>query len=227
VIRPKVLRGALVEFGISVPPLFVVFQFNPEQLTRSRSLDYSAAAGGQGAGGTGNSLREFHKRYEDLIELRDAQQVTIEEEHIELEILLDASAGLGEGDPIAQQYGIAPQLSTLELMLHPKEESLFDRVNDLRLGRPDGFSFTKQSNPPMILFVWGRKRVLPVNIDGLEITEMMHRPDLQPVRATATLSMTVIEGASGPYLYSKSMKETMSVFNLASATDVANVVVPG
>ena len=39
--------------------------------------------------------------------------------------------------------------------------------------------------------------------------------------------MTVIEGQSMPYLYSKAMKEAMSVLNLANVADVANVVVPG
>ena len=27
--QPKILRGAFVEFGLSVPPLFVVFQIPP------------------------------------------------------------------------------------------------------------------------------------------------------------------------------------------------------
>ena len=34
--QPKVLRGAFVEYGLSLPPLVVVFQFNPLQLSRSR-----------------------------------------------------------------------------------------------------------------------------------------------------------------------------------------------
>ncbi len=48
--KPRIRRGAFVEYGLSVPPLFVVFQFNPEQLTRNRSLTY-AAAGGEGERG--------------------------------------------------------------------------------------------------------------------------------------------------------------------------------
>src|SRR5690606_22674403 len=32
--QPKILRGAFVEYGLSIPPLFVVFQFNPVQLSR-------------------------------------------------------------------------------------------------------------------------------------------------------------------------------------------------
>jgi hypothetical protein len=32
--KPKILRGAFVEFGLSLPPLFVVFQFNPAHNNR-------------------------------------------------------------------------------------------------------------------------------------------------------------------------------------------------
>ncbi len=39
--KPKILRGAFVEYGLSLPPLVVVFQFNPLQLTRNRSLTYA------------------------------------------------------------------------------------------------------------------------------------------------------------------------------------------
>ena len=40
--KPRILRGAFVEFGLSLPPLVVVFQFNPLQLTRNRSLTFTA-----------------------------------------------------------------------------------------------------------------------------------------------------------------------------------------
>ena len=221
--RPKILRGALVEFGLSLPPLFVVFQFNPVQLTRNRSLSYSAPAGGQGG-----SLRDFHQRFEgSLTELRDAQQVVVAEEAIGLEIRLDATDRLDDGDPVTEQFGISPQLSTLELMVHPKDESLIGQAVGALLGSSGGFSFTKRPNPPLTLFVWGRKRVLPVNIASLNITELLYGPDLNPTRATATLGLTVIEGQSLPYLYSKAMKEAMSVLNLANVASLADVVVPG
>ncbi|MFI6324345.1 hypothetical protein ACIBG8_42950 [Nonomuraea sp. NPDC050556] len=210
-----------MEFGLSLPPLFVVFQFNPVQVTRNRSLTYSVPAGG------GNSLRDMHRKYDSLSELRDAQQVVVQEEVIGLEVRLDASGRLDEGDTVTEQFGILPQLSTLELMVHPKEESLIGRAVGALLGSPGGFSFTKRPNPPLTLFVWGRKRVLPVNITTLNITELLYSPDLNPIRATATLGLTVIEGKSMPYLYSKAMKEAMSVLNLGNVADTANVVVPG
>ncbi len=224
--KPKILRGAFVEYGLSIPPLFVVFQFNPVQLTRNRSLSYAAPASAQGGGRQG-TLRDFHKRYDDLTDLQEAQQVTVQEEVIGFEIRLDATDKLDAGDFIAGQFGIAPELSTLELMVHPKEESLLGQALGSLLGSSGGFSFTRKPNPPMILFVWGRKRVLPVNITSLNITEILYSPDLNPIRATATVSLTVIEGKSLPYLYSKAMKEAMSVLNLANVADIANVVIPG
>lgn len=216
--KPKILRGAFVEYGPSIPPLLVVFQFNLEQLTRSRSLSYAAPSSAQ-TDGQNDSLRDFHNQYHDLTKLRDAQVVTVQEETISFDIRLDASDKLDEGDAITEQFGIAPQLSTLELMVHPKDESL--------LGLASGFSFTRKPNPPLILFIWGRKRVLPVNITSLNITEVLYSTDLSPIRATATVNLTVIEGKSPPYRYTKLMKEAMSASNLATITDVAHVVIPG
>jgi hypothetical protein len=224
--KPKILRGAFVEYGLSIPPLFVVFQFNPEKLTRNRSLSYAASSSAQTSGQAG-SLRDVHKRYDNLTDLQDAQVVTVQEEVIGFEIRLDATDKLNEGDAITEQFGIAPQLSTLELMVHPKDESLLGQALGSLLGSPGGFSFTRKPNPPLILFIWGRKRVLPVNITSLNITEILYSTDLNPIRATAAVNLTVIEGGGLPYMYTKAMKEVMSVLNLANITDIANVVIPG
>jgi hypothetical protein len=225
--KPRILHGAFVEYGLSLPPLAVVFQFNPVQLTRNRSLTFAASQSAQAAKGSAQSLREFHKQFDDLSKLRDEQMVTVQEESIGFEIRLDATDKLDEGDPLTEQFGISPQLSTLELMVHPKEESLIGQVLGKLLGSSGGFSFTRSKNPPLILFIWGRKRVLPVNINSLNITEILYTPDLNPIRATATVNLTVIEGKSMPYLYTKGMKEAMAVLNLANITDIANVMIPG
>ncbi|MBE9534492.1 MAG: hypothetical protein IMF03_05775, partial [Proteobacteria bacterium] len=112
-------------------------------------------------------------------------------------------------------------------MIHPKDESLLGAALGSLLGSSGGFSFTMGKNLPMILFIWGRKRVLPVNINSMNITETEFSTDLNPIRATASVSLTVIEGKNIPYTYSKAMKEAMSVLNLANITDIADVVIPG
>jgi hypothetical protein len=251
-LRPKTLRGAFVEYGISLPPLMVVFQFNPEELTRRRSLRF--AAEGETVicdppeGETEESrerrvvrrqtsLREFHnqdfrdedgKNVEDLMAIQDRQQVSIQEESISFDIRLDASDDLADGSPLAVALGIAPRLATLELMTHPKGDSLLGAAVDKLLKLDEnGFSFTKKPNPPIMLFIWGLGNVLPVNIDSLSITETEFSRWLMPTRATVSVSLTVIEGKSIPYMYSKAVKEATSLINLANITDVAKVVVPG
>ena len=239
---PKILRGAFVEYGLSIPPLFVVFQFNPVELTRNRSLSFSApnetVVCPQPGGGEERlrcnenqrqqSLRDFHQDASDLLEIQERQTVQVQEETISFDIRLDATDKMNEGDPIAAGFGVLPQLATLELMVHPKSESLLGKAADALLGLDeDGFSFSKKSNPPMILFIWGHKRVLPVNISSMNVTETEFSTLLDPIRATVSVSMTVIEGANPLYLYSKGAKEVSSVLNLANVTDIANVVIPG
>jgi hypothetical protein len=221
--KPRILKGAFVEYGLSIPPLFVVFQFNPEKLTRNRTLTFSVPAE---KGAQTISLRQFHNKIDDLSQVRESQQVSVGEEVIGFDIRLDATDKLNEGDVVTESFGIAPQLSALEMMVHPKEESLLGAALGSLLGMSQGFGFTGRDNPPLVLFIWGRKRVLPVNITSMNVTETEFSTDLNPVRATVAVSLTVIEGPNPPYAYTKVMKEVMAVLNLANITDIANVVIP-
>jgi len=232
--KPRILRGAFVEFGLSLPPLAVVFQFNPLQLTRNRSLTFTApntqnpvpGQAGQAAAPQ-RTLRQFHGQFSNLLDLQKEQLVTVQEQTIGFDIRLDASDKLDAGDPVTEQFGIAPQIATLELMVYPKDESVLVGVLSTLLGKSAGFSFTRSANPPLILFIFGRKRVLPVNITSMNITETEFSADLNPIRASIAVSLTVIEGKSVPYLYSKAMTEAMSTVNLVNITDIGNIMLPG
>ena len=78
----------------------------------------------------------------------------------------------------------------------------------------------------MILFIWGRKRVLPVNINSMTITETEFHTNLEPIRATVAVDLTVIEGPNPRICTTKSLKEVMSGLHLANlrAPDVMDVV---
>jgi hypothetical protein len=239
---PKIVRGAFIEYGLSLPPLFVVFQFNPLELARNRTLSFAPPNDAPACAGESEALerrsatraqreprtlREFHRQQEDLDEIQKRQKVTVEEETLSFDIRLDATDKLEEGDAIAGAFGILPQLSTLELMVHPKEESLIGAALGALLGSPGGFSFTDRKNPPLVLFISGIKRVLPVNINSMNIRETEFSTMLDPIRATVSVNLTVIEGKNPFFTYSKIAKEVSSVLNLANIADVANVVVPG
>lgn len=231
--KPRTERGAFVEFGLSVPPLLVVFQFNPVQLTRKHGLTYSfpgapsATPAGDQTAAVQRTLRERRAEFSDLLELQKEQLVTVQDHSIAFDIRLDATDRLDGRDPVAQRHGIAPQLATLELMMYPKQESLLGQAVDLLLNKPDGFSFTRTANPPLVLFVFGRKRVLPVNINTMAITETEFSADLSPVRASVAVDLTVIEGNSVPFLYSKAVMEQLSVLDLVNNAATVHVALPG
>jgi Contractile injection system tube protein len=209
--QPKIMRGAFVEYGLSMPPLVVGFQFNPLQLARNHTLTFSAPAEAQTMGNI--TLRDFHqcKEFSDLNKLREAQQVSIDPETLSFDIRLDATDKLNEGDFLTERFGIAPQLATLERMVEPKNEGLIGKVLDRLL--PGEFSFTGSKKPPMILFVWGRKRILPVNINSMQIIETEFSADLDPLRATVAVSLTVIEGPNAVYRVFQLRKETLSAIH--------------
>jgi hypothetical protein len=234
--RPKILRGAFMEYGLSLPPLAVIFQFNPEQLQRSRSLSFEApneVLTLSGAGPDGEpvryerpqELRKFHANQADLATIRKQQIVSVQEETLSFELRLDATDQLDAGDAVAQMFGIAPTLSTLELMTYPKGQGVLSEALATVLGAKKGYQYSPPENPPMVLFLWGTQRVLPVNIDSMTITETEFDRLLNPIRATVAVSLTVIEGRNGAFRYTQLMKETMSAINTVQI--VTDLVIPG
>jgi len=229
--RPKILRGAFVEFGISVPPLMVVFQFNPLTISRSRSSYVNPPLTPMGTQSEQNA--DFIQQIatggaSSLIQFRNGQNIIVQPQTISFDIRLDATDKLDQGDTITEQFGIAPRLSTLELMILPKSQSLLGgAINALLGGKPKNFAFfDTDRNPPIILFVWGRKQILPVNITSMQVREEEFSVDLNPTRATVSVSLEVIEGPNLPFLYTEAMTEVMSLLNLANITELANTIVP-
>jgi hypothetical protein len=231
--NPKILRGAFVEFGISLPPLIVVFQFNPATISRSRSAWIDSPSSFEATEPAKNTDSSPPKRTASasdtsLIAFRNGQTIRIQQESINFDIRLDATDKLNDGDTITEQFGIAPKLSTLELMMLPKGSSLLGGAVAALLGG-SAKSFQYQSDnrePPIILFVWGRKKILPVTITNMNIREEEFSTDLNPTRATVSVSLEVIEGPNLPFRYTKALREVMSVLNLANIAEVANTMVP-
>jgi len=229
--QPKILRGAFVEFGISLPPLIVVFQFNPLTISRTRSATPNPPHTPQASQGAQNldfTQQVGTSQSQSLAKQRSGQTIIVQQEKLSFDIRLDASDKLNDGDTLTEQFGISPQLATLELMMLPKNQGLLaGAVSALLSGKPKSYAFFDEArDPPMILFVWGRKRILPVNILNMQINEQEFSTDLNPLRAVVSVSLEVIEGPNLPFIYSKAMKEVMSLLNLANIGQLANTMVP-
>jgi hypothetical protein len=111
-------------------------------------------------------------------------------ETINLDIELDATDQLehpGENKS-STKLGIGPQLASLEIMLYP-------RLTDITLNAALSAIGVTQISPldsPFILFVWGIKRVLPVRLTDLRISEEAHDTKLNPTRAKVSIGLQVL-----------------------------------
>ena len=234
--QPKILRGAFVEYGLSLPPLFVVFQFNPLLITRTRTVGPSSDPAAIQAETSRQQALQNSSYISQVIDKpgnlfadpRGGQALVVKPETISFDVRLDATNKLNDGDAITEQFGVAPQLSTLELMVTPKNQSVLGGLATALLGGSAGsFAFlSADKNPPIILFIWGRKKVLPVNITNMQIKEEEFSTDLNPTRATISVTLEVLEGPNLPFLYTKTLKEVMSALNLANIADIASTIVP-
>ncbi len=167
---PRLQKGAIIGLDPFNPQASViVFQYNPDTLTRT--LTAQAAAGEQG-GDRSEALR-----------LKGPPQ-----EQIRLEVEVDAADQLERADPIAGSMGVYPALSALEMLLYPKSAPVIANEVLLNLGVIEVIP----PEAPLTLFVWGAKRILPVRLTSMTITEEAFDPNLNPIRAKVSLELRVL-----------------------------------
>lgn len=183
---PNVTKGFLIEYALSLPPLVLVFDFNPQQLSRNRSISITLGSTLATRGGYDFTLPTETARV--------AQGVSIEPESFNVEILLDITDRMDKGsDPIANQFGIEPELDTLRTMVEPKTQGPGGLQMLSSLGFGGSRAFQRSETASVLLFVWGT-HVLPVFLKNIDVKEVAHLPSLVPYRANVTLSLQVIEG---------------------------------
>lgn len=168
---PRVQKGALVGLDPANPlASVIVFQYNPETVTRTLAPQ---TAGGQGAAGAvGEAMR-----------LSGPPQETIK-----MDVVIDATDQLERAQTPATQVGVYPQLASLEMLLYPKSGLVIANEVLLRLGVVEVIP----AESPLTVLVWGIKRVLPVRLTDFSITEEMFDPNLNPIHAKVSLGLRVL-----------------------------------
>lgn len=188
------VKGMLIEYALSLPPLVLVFDFNPQSLTRSRTITLRTGSAPGTRGGYDFALPTETARV--------AQGVTVQPESFTIEILLDATDRMNDGDPIATQFGIEPELDTLRTMVEPKAQGPGGLQTLASLGLGGERAFQRSESASVLLLVWGT-HILPVFLTSIRVTEEAHLPSLVPYRAKASLTMQVIEGNNPFYQVEK------------------------
>lgn len=178
-------HGILLEYAIALPPLALVFEFNPRTLSRTRTVTVRTRNAPGTRGGYDFALPTETPRA--------SQGVTVQPERFNLTILLDATDRMNDGDPIASELGIQPELDTLRSMLEPKSQGPGGVQLLASLGAGGQRAFQRDESASVLLFVWGL-HVLPVFLTSVRVDEKAYLPSLIPYRAEATLTLQVIEG---------------------------------
>jgi hypothetical protein len=165
---PRLLKGAIVGIDPFNPlASVVVFQYNPDTMTRKLEPRAVSAEGDRG----------------EAFRLTGAPKETIT-----LSIEIDATDQLEQANPLATTMGIYPTLAALEMILYPKSAVVIANTILSLVGIIEVIPV----EAPMTLFVWGPQRVLPVRLTSLSITEEAHDQLLNPIRAKVELSLTVL-----------------------------------
>jgi hypothetical protein len=172
---PRLLKGAIVGVDLFNPLASVIlFQYNPETLTRSLSASTTQP---QTTGGQDQAARDEAMRL--------AGPPT---ETISLAVEIDAADQLERAEATATTMGIHPTLASLEMLLYPKSARMIANEVLAQLGVIEVIA----PEAPMTLFVWGPKRVLPVRLTSFSITEQFFDTQLNPIRASVSLSLQVL-----------------------------------
>jgi len=195
---PRLLKGGLVSLDLAGPPNVVIFQYNPETVTRSLTPQ---TVGGQSPG--------------DPLRIASPPQ-----EMIRFDAAIDATDQLEQGNPPATLMGIHPQLAALEMMIYPKAVRVI--ANEILLQA--GMIEVVPPEAPLTVLVWGVPRVVPVRLTSLSISEEMFDPTLNPIHAKASLEVRVLNyhdlglvSAGGAiFMAHQAMKEVMAAVSTVS-----------
>jgi hypothetical protein len=201
---PRLIKGALISYEpAGLIPQVVIFQYNPETLTRTLKAQRS-----------GESSMEKKLTGPPI-------------EDITLKIEIDAADQLEKPGENASTVllGINPQLAALEMMLYPKSMTV---IANTALAQAGTIEVT--SDEPFTLFVWGPSRVLPVRITSFSITEQQYDPILNPIAAEVSLTLEVLTYEDfktthigfALFLAHQIVKETFAA--IGSVSNVASVV---
>ena len=232
---PRLLKGALIEFSerfIGPIPNIIVFQYNPETMSRSLTVWQPGGSTEQPA-----SAAEAPAR----------AQPQDPPESFTLELELDAADALEkpESHPVAFISGVADRIAALEMLLYPQGESLLGGLLGALSGSLSvsagggGLSAggaaaepVPRGTVPVVLFVWGPGRIVPVRLTSFSVEEQAFSPLLYPIRAKVSVGLTILTPKDFPeprklaediavtaFKFTRKQKEVLAAANMANSVE--------
>ncbi|NCA84373.1 MAG: hypothetical protein EOM83_02235 [Clostridia bacterium] len=229
---PKLLKGALIEFSerfIGPIPNVIIFQYNPEAMTRTLEVwqqNGSGASGGDSS--TGNDASNTAQPFDPP-------------ESFSLALELDATDALENpaAHPVAFISGVADRIAAMEMLLYPQGDSLLGGLLGSISGSLGGSANTGGVQPvprgtvPVVLFVWGPGRIVPVRLTSFSVEEQAYSPLLYPIRAKVNIGLKILTPRDFPscnrklseeiaitaFNFTRKQKEVLAAANIANSVE--------
>ncbi|WP_068076538.1 hypothetical protein [Novosphingobium lentum] len=224
----KYLRGALIAFTETFPlpiPNVVIFQYNPETMTHGWTVATTAPA----AAGTAN---------------QHVSQLAVSGPPVEsfnFTLAMDSSDTIADGSAVtaglAEISGVYSRLAALEMLMFPLPPPGGGLIGSVSSALGITAAAPSRSVPsgdlPLVLFVWGPGRIVPVRVTSFSVTEKLYDSILlNPTHAEAQIGLRVLAYnelsdvsdimkpvAQAASKYSQGLREALAIANLANAAD--------
>lgn len=223
---PQFQKAALVQMVediLGVIPNVIPFQYNPEKLS--------------------HTLTPWNPFEVDQTQ-RGAQAPTVQpfspvEKILNLILELDATDDLEDGSPVATVVGVADRLAALKKLTLPSQGLIGDLVASAQALAGGANQQAIRSTVPVVLFVWGPGRILPVRVTSFSVEETLFSPALYPIQATVTLGLEVltpdvfkcqsgvsIDLATAAYNFTKLQEDALAIAHVANNLDAIRGLLP-
>jgi hypothetical protein len=222
---PRFEKGALVQLvkGLTgVVPNVIPFQYNPEKLS--------------------HTLTPWNPFEVDQTQ-RGSQAPTVQpfdpKESFNLTLEIDATDDLEDNNPVAKEVGVADRLAALKKLTLPTEGLIGDLIASARALVGKAAKHAVRSTVPVLLFVWGSGRILPVRVTSFSVEETLFSPSLHPIQATVTLGLEVLtpdvfkcqhditaDIAIAAYNFTKLQEDTLAAAHIANNIDAIRGLLP-
>jgi hypothetical protein len=225
------LKGGLVSFMptfIGAAPNVTIFQINPETITHTWTPAASAPA--KEAGGDPLAVKGLPGETFSFTLFMDANDEIAD-------IAINPIAA-----ELAKAAGLHTRLAALEMLQYPAasaDAGLLGTVSasvsasgvnlDVSVTAASDASVPRMQ-VPVVLFVWGPQRIVPVRVTALTITEKLYDTSLNPTHAEAQITLRVLtpdelvwlqgpmkEIATIAYVHTQGLRQAHATANLADS----------
>ncbi|HEV3092471.1 MAG TPA: hypothetical protein VGX91_13600 [Candidatus Cybelea sp.] len=238
------LKGALISFmpssGIGVPssPNVIVFQINPETITHAWTEAAAAPA-----------------PTDSKVHVNPLAVTGAPGESFSFTLMLDSDEQIADtnSDPVgaalALGSGVYSRLAALELLQFPTplpDQALTGQVSAATSAAAAGTSVSASSQQqvptsqvPIVLFVWGALRVVPVRVTAFTVSEKLFDGALNPTHVEAQITINVLTpdelaAVQGPmqgiantaYTYTQGVRQAQATLNLTDSSSAALGILP-